>query len=158
MLFNNKIHFASIFVCHVLFYGMVSVVQMFWLIFRSWETESVFNNVMEVRQFENYIHSQVSILCLSSQVSKTCIHISKTVIFFGIELFLPENKRWQVVPMTSCLPQWSGLLKHSKKKKWPDITQSNSSEWKLAEFTFSPSVSRAWLQLFEETPCFPILF
>lgn len=60
---------------------------------------------MEVRQFVNYIHSQLSILCLSSQVTTNSTQISNTQYSFGIEMFLPENEEWQIVPVTSFCPQ-----------------------------------------------------
>lgn len=99
------------------FYGMFSVVQMFWLIFRSWETESVFNNVMEVRQFGNYIHSQLSILCLGFQVTtKLYPHLQCTIFFWYWDV---SSRKWGVAacPSDFLLPsKRSGLLKHPKEE------------------------------------------
>lgn len=157
MLFYNKIHFASIFVCQVLFMGCFPLCRC-----SGW--------------FSEVEKQKVSLIMWWRSDSLEIIYTPNCQFFVSAPRSpqtLPKSPIHSILLVLRCffqkmrsdrLSQWlpSALKaiwvsKTSQGRKWPDITQSNSSEWKLTEFTLSPVVSRAWLRLFEQTPCFPIL-
>lgn len=114
------------------FNGMFSVVQMFWLIFRSWETECDGGQTVWKLCTLPVVNSLSQLPGHHKTLPTSPIH---NWILLVLRCFFQKMRGGRLSQWLPAALKAIWASKTSQGRKWPDITQSNSSEWKLAEFT-----------------------